>query len=473
MPSRLSSARLSGLLSLIVLGLGAYVQAATPSLVSYQGRLTDLSGTPVADGNYSVAFTVYDASTGGTALWTETQNVATVGGLFSVQLGAVTALDATVFTDPNRWLGVKVGADPELVPRTRFTSSPYADRIATVDGSTGGQIAGPVEVTGAGFGKAQITDVGGEGEAIYLWQEDGFPFMGLEPDANGIGGFFRLWGGNPSSGMYVDGNATGGGDLTASIYGTQSGTIFNTGQSGDASVQLPNSAVAAKEILDEPGLSANYAFGNIVLGRSLMTDLATTTISIPAPGYVLAIGTVGEFDFKGTTGNNWAFIQIDTNSFGSMIPDLTTIGAYTFPDTNYYFYAFSGQRVMYFSAPGTYTFRVQALQTSLAIPSATIRAYQAKISAVYIPTSYGPVTVPVPGNDVSQFEQVSKMTGSDRASAVGLPISDNVYTADLRDLELKVARTEAEAQKARATLLEAQLKKQPAVRNVAGEADKK
>jgi hypothetical protein len=202
----------------------------------------------------------------------------------------------------------------------------------------------------------------------------------------------------------------------------------------------------------------------VVLNRSSMTDLATSTITIPAPGYVLAFGTVGEFDFKGTTGYNWAFVQIDTGSIGAMTFDQSVVGAYTFPDTTYYFYTYSGQRIFYLSTPGTYTFRVQAVQSGSAAPSASIKAYYSKITAMYVPTSYGPVTVPVPGNDAGQFEQVSKVGGNDQASGIGMPVSNDGYAADLRDLELKVARTEAEAQKARALLLEAQMKKEMSVR---------
>ncbi|HYA12172.1 MAG TPA: hypothetical protein VEF37_04245, partial [Thermodesulfovibrionales bacterium] len=38
---------------------------AVPQLVNYQGALTDASGTPVPDGQYSVVFNIYDVATGG------------------------------------------------------------------------------------------------------------------------------------------------------------------------------------------------------------------------------------------------------------------------------------------------------------------------------------------------------------------------------------------------------------------------
>ncbi|HXF48884.1 MAG TPA: hypothetical protein VNL73_05605, partial [Verrucomicrobiae bacterium] len=43
---------------------------AVPQLINFQGILKDGGGNPVADGSYSVTFTIYDAATGGTTLWT-------------------------------------------------------------------------------------------------------------------------------------------------------------------------------------------------------------------------------------------------------------------------------------------------------------------------------------------------------------------------------------------------------------------
>jgi hypothetical protein len=50
-------------------------------------------------------------------------------GIFSINLGSVTAL--TLPFDQPYWLGVAIAADPELVPRTPLTSSPYALSVRT------------------------------------------------------------------------------------------------------------------------------------------------------------------------------------------------------------------------------------------------------------------------------------------------------------------------------------------------------
>ena len=67
----------------------------------------------MANGSYSVVFTIYDAPSGGTNLWMETQSVFTNGGLFNVNLGSLAPLGDVVFSGTTRYLGIKVGADPD------------------------------------------------------------------------------------------------------------------------------------------------------------------------------------------------------------------------------------------------------------------------------------------------------------------------------------------------------------------------
>jgi hypothetical protein len=120
--------------------------AKVPSLISYQGQLTDSSGTPL-DTTVDMTFAIYNESTNGVSIWSETQpSVEVTGGVFQVLLGSVSALDDTVFNDEERWLGVTIGVGPELEPRTRIVSGAYAQRVATVDGSSGGDITGKTRI---------------------------------------------------------------------------------------------------------------------------------------------------------------------------------------------------------------------------------------------------------------------------------------------------------------------------------------
>jgi hypothetical protein len=117
---------------LLVLLPTGFALAEVPQTTTYQGLLTDASGSPVTDGDYSLTFRIFDAETGGTELWSETQpSVAVSGGLFKVQLGSVTPL--TLAFDVPCWLEVQVGADPAQSPRIALTSVPYSYTAVQAD----------------------------------------------------------------------------------------------------------------------------------------------------------------------------------------------------------------------------------------------------------------------------------------------------------------------------------------------------
>lgn len=130
----------------LVMIMVSFVIAEVPQLISYQGRLTNNTGDPVTDGMYSVTFTIYDAEVGGNSKWSEVCDITTIDGLFTAFLGSVNPLENTVFSEPSRYLGIKIGADTELSPRWRLTSVAYANRISTVDGASGGVISSDLNI---------------------------------------------------------------------------------------------------------------------------------------------------------------------------------------------------------------------------------------------------------------------------------------------------------------------------------------
>ncbi|MEO0074849.1 MAG: hypothetical protein ABIK31_01920, partial [candidate division WOR-3 bacterium] len=79
----------------------------TPKLLNYQGKLTNLAGNPVPDSTYSITFRLFNSQSGGSAFWTETQNVQTNGGIFNVLLGSNTAID-TIPQSGNCYLEMQV-----------------------------------------------------------------------------------------------------------------------------------------------------------------------------------------------------------------------------------------------------------------------------------------------------------------------------------------------------------------------------
>lgn len=157
-------------LGVVFLALTFFVRASVPNMIQYQGHLTDAGGAPL-DTVISMTFTIYDdSSVTGTVWWTETHpNVVVDNGLFNVLLGSAGSIIVdTVFRDDFRWLGIQIASDPEITPRTRLVTVPYAHRVSTVDGASGGTINGYLDVAGdvsAGFlvGGALYADNAGIG----------------------------------------------------------------------------------------------------------------------------------------------------------------------------------------------------------------------------------------------------------------------------------------------------------------------
>jgi hypothetical protein len=59
------------------------------------------------------------------SVWEETQLVAVANGQFSVILGSVVPIDVAT-AQVGRFLSIKIGSDPELLPWTTLTSAPFA-----------------------------------------------------------------------------------------------------------------------------------------------------------------------------------------------------------------------------------------------------------------------------------------------------------------------------------------------------------
>lgn len=107
-------------------GTDAGIQAAPAGQFPYQGKLI-LNGTPY-NGNIDITFGLYSVEVGGTAWYSETQNVAVTDGLFNVMIGAVNPLtfEAEKFGH-QQWLGIwPAGAASELTPRSALGVAPYA-----------------------------------------------------------------------------------------------------------------------------------------------------------------------------------------------------------------------------------------------------------------------------------------------------------------------------------------------------------
>lgn len=104
--------------------------------ISLQGFLKDANGKAVPDAkNFAVTFKLYTTLSGGTAAWTEDQNVDVSGGVYSVQLGKNIPLGNLSWGNSTYYVGVTIGG-VELTPRTELTFAPYSLGSPTADKAT-------------------------------------------------------------------------------------------------------------------------------------------------------------------------------------------------------------------------------------------------------------------------------------------------------------------------------------------------
>ncbi|MFM8281089.1 MAG: hypothetical protein ACKN9Y_05790, partial [Bacteroidota bacterium] len=114
--------------SLFFLAQGG-MHAQIPKKLSYQGLLLIDKDTPYPDSSYSITLRLYDASNAGNVLWSETQTLTTVNGVFDAILGEVSPL--TLPFDKQYWLGITISPDPEFSPRVQLVANPFSFRSDT------------------------------------------------------------------------------------------------------------------------------------------------------------------------------------------------------------------------------------------------------------------------------------------------------------------------------------------------------
>src|SRR5580698_7822190 len=122
----------------LLLSIAAYAQqAAVPRVTYFNGVLKNAAGNPQT-GLTPIAFSLYENQEGGTALWSETQNLTLDDqGRYTALLGATQpdGLPLDVFASGKaRWLGVAPqieGAAEQ--PRVLLVGVPYALKAADAD----------------------------------------------------------------------------------------------------------------------------------------------------------------------------------------------------------------------------------------------------------------------------------------------------------------------------------------------------
>lgn len=159
--------------------------------------------------------------------------------------------------------------------------------------------------------------------------------------------------------------------------------VTGTG-SGDNQVQLPDRSISSAEILDEPGVAADFGFGGVI--PTTNTALVEQSITVPGPGFVLATFT-GEVTMAHLTGTSTSVIFGVSNTPGSIVPgnnDMQLVLAPPLP-TGAYEQSAAAQGLFPVSSASTQTYYV--VMRSFGGGTSTFEDYG--FTLLYVPTSYG------------------------------------------------------------------------------------
>jgi len=116
------------------------VFAATPTTLSYEGRLTDKDGGPLT-GLFNMRFSICADADAAITVWgpEERPAIRVSNGVFSVRVGDVLPITAPVFSQPLRYLRVEIANPPDstnfetIVPLSQIHSSAYSFRSGGAD----------------------------------------------------------------------------------------------------------------------------------------------------------------------------------------------------------------------------------------------------------------------------------------------------------------------------------------------------
>lgn len=264
-----------------ILAAGAPALAAVPRTIAFQGFLTDTGGQPL-ESVVNLDIAVYNAATGGTALWTETHTGVPVSkGVFAVALGSVSPLSDAVANKSPRFLGVRVNGEAEL-PRTELRATPFALRAQAADSVTTG-----INIS-SGNVSALSSRYSTQGELNLEWrcQEFNQTVAKLGAGYNGDGALALSSG---SGGTALEAYSSRFGNPFLGLYGAGQSAFIDLDLPGDSSIRFPASGINSVESFDEPGL-ASATNTNFTSMTATVASLLSRTLTPPDNGYVLALG---------------------------------------------------------------------------------------------------------------------------------------------------------------------------------------
>jgi len=273
-------ARSSAIAAFVLLAATAS-RAQVPQLLGYQGRLLRADGT-AATGTAAATFSVFDAESGGSTLWSETQTLGLSDGYYSTFLGLVVP-PGEALSGGARWLQVQVGGET-LLPRQQIGAVLFAVAARNVAGGTANvssvKIGGQTVLDAAGRLAGSARYSAGSGIAV----DDASQVVSLQGCAAGQALV------HDGTAWHCSTTVTGLGAMAPlAVAGASASPVLSLTRAGSASDGYL--ASADWSMFDEKYDAATQCGGDLsgVLSAPVVTRLQSRPVSAaqPAPGQVL------------------------------------------------------------------------------------------------------------------------------------------------------------------------------------------
>lgn len=318
-----------------------HASAASNGILNFQARLENASGAIVPDGYYNIQFKLYNVSSGGTALWTESYidtNGATAGndfrvqvinGYASVNLGSLTAFPGSISWDQDLWLTMNIGGtaqtslpsyDGEMNPRMKLTAVPYAfqAKSATQLQTLQGAYSGTLDFSTMTASRS-----------IHLPDEDGTVCLqnstncGFLTGSAASGSYIQLQGSTPGTPQTGNFNITGTG--IAGILQSTTLTVSGSATFGGTTLIKPTQVAIKNTDPAQRALTLQAATGQSVDLFSMYDAGGSFVSGYDANGNIFANGSLN----LGTATSAGTFKLKDGTGFTTTLKPAAQTGSYT------------------------------------------------------------------------------------------------------------------------------------------------
>lgn len=319
--------------------------ATVPSSISYQGRVTDLTGAPL-NGSYDMVFQFWTGDVGGGQVGSDVvlSGVPVRAGLFTVQL----ALPQNQVYGQALWLAIQVNGQ-WLTPRQQILAVPYALTLrpgARIEGvsstavltATNSGLGTAIKAQGAGIGveASGMTGLSAEGDIGVK----GEGLVGVRGDSTtGIGVLATS-----GSGIGVDANNAGGLAIHATGQRGIEASGVITGIVGIATARAARGVTGFADDYASVGVYGHSTFGTGVIGDGEIGVKGTSHLG-PGVSGEGAIGVTGRstsgYGVSGTSTSSSGVYGSSTSGRGVYGDSGSSYGVYGSSDSNYGVYGLS------------------------------------------------------------------------------------------------------------------------------------